>query len=185
MTKRLTTYEFVARAKERHNGKYTYAKVEYITARTRVIVTCPTHGDFSVLPMNHLHSHGGCQKCAAPAMKFDINTWREQATIKYNGFYKYPPADYVNAYTKMPMVCPIHGPFNQTVYAHLILGHRCNPCGRKIGSEKTSKTRKGQAHEARATIKDVRLADRIKFLRNRLAAKGEVWTINAFGEDWI
>lgn len=53
---------FISRAKEIHNNKYDYSKVEYVLANKKVIVTCPTHGDFLITPNTHLQG-SGCKKC--------------------------------------------------------------------------------------------------------------------------
>ena len=46
MRKRKTTEEFIAKAEQIHGAKYTYGKVNYINAKTKVIIICPIHGDF-------------------------------------------------------------------------------------------------------------------------------------------
>lgn len=46
-----------------HGGFYQYDKVNYINSHEKVIITCPTHGDFSQTPNAHL-SGQGCPKCA-------------------------------------------------------------------------------------------------------------------------
>ena len=58
MAKKMTTAEFIARAKEVHGDKYDYSKTEYVDAQTKVCVTCPVHGDFFQLPGHHLKGHG-------------------------------------------------------------------------------------------------------------------------------
>lgn len=40
------TEEFIKRAKEIHGESYDYSKTKYINSRTKVIITCPIHGDF-------------------------------------------------------------------------------------------------------------------------------------------
>lgn len=60
--KRLTKEEFISRAREKHQGFYTYAYVEYRDIHTKVLVTCPTHGEFSVEPSLHIQ-RTGCPKC--------------------------------------------------------------------------------------------------------------------------
>ena len=41
--KKLTTEEFIKRAKEVHGDKYDYSKVEYINSKTKVCIICPKH----------------------------------------------------------------------------------------------------------------------------------------------
>ena len=53
MPKKLTTEEFIKRSKKIYGDKYKYTKTVYTTAKESVIITCPIHGDFSVIPDNH------------------------------------------------------------------------------------------------------------------------------------
>ena len=59
---KLSTEEFIRRAKEIHNGKYDYSKVNYIGYEDEVIIICPKHGDFPQTPSSHLNG-SGCSKC--------------------------------------------------------------------------------------------------------------------------
>lgn len=57
----LTTEKFISRANEVHNNKYEYSKTKYITAWSKVTVSCPDHGEFQT---NYLHLKGiGCPQC--------------------------------------------------------------------------------------------------------------------------
>ncbi len=58
-----TTEEWIEKALEAHNGKYDYSKVIYVNSDTKVIITCPIHGDFSQNPSEHLAGKG-CSWCA-------------------------------------------------------------------------------------------------------------------------
>lgn len=54
---------FVKRAVATHGDKYNYDKVIYKNAKTKVIVTCPLHGDFPAYPDNHW-TGTGCPDCS-------------------------------------------------------------------------------------------------------------------------
>lgn len=60
---RITTEEFIRRAKEIHGDRYDYSKVVYTNAITKVCIICPIHGEFWQTPNSHL-SGKGCKKCA-------------------------------------------------------------------------------------------------------------------------
>jgi hypothetical protein len=45
-----------------HEGKYDYAKVDYVDAKTPILIVCPIHGEFTQIPDTHLKS--GCRECA-------------------------------------------------------------------------------------------------------------------------
>jgi hypothetical protein len=57
------TEQFIKEALETHRGMYNYDKVEYIDAKTKVIINCKIHGDFEQIAGNHLYG-AGCEKCA-------------------------------------------------------------------------------------------------------------------------
>lgn len=54
--------DFITNAHIRHNNKYDYSKVDYISAKDKIIISCSTHGDFLQTPDSHLRG-GGCSKC--------------------------------------------------------------------------------------------------------------------------
>ena len=52
--KKLTTEEFIAKARAIHGSKYDYSKVNYKNTRTKVCIICPEHGEFWMKPNDHL-----------------------------------------------------------------------------------------------------------------------------------
>lgn len=62
--------KFVELAKEIHGDLYTYDKVIYKNSATKVIVTCPIHGDWHTSPANHLIG-SGCPACGMKKTGFD------------------------------------------------------------------------------------------------------------------
>lgn len=60
---RSNTESFIQKANLIHHNKYIYNKVEYKeNNKTKVIITCPIHGDFEQTPHDHLSGYG-CPKC--------------------------------------------------------------------------------------------------------------------------
>lgn len=60
--KRSNTQDFVEKALKLFSGLYAYTNTTYIDNRTKVSITCQTHGDFLMQPSNHLMGKG-CPKC--------------------------------------------------------------------------------------------------------------------------
>lgn len=60
--KRLTTQEFIAKAKQTHGDKYDYSVTNYRSARIKVNIICSIHGSFTQGPHNHLNG-SGCPAC--------------------------------------------------------------------------------------------------------------------------
>lgn len=63
MCKKLTTEQFIEKARLVHGDKYDYSKVNYVNSTTKVCIICPKHGDFWQTPSGHINAKQGCQKC--------------------------------------------------------------------------------------------------------------------------
>jgi len=61
--KRLTTADFIERARIKHSDKYVYDKSIYTSAKCKLIIKCKLHGDFEKGAFNHLKGVG-CPKCS-------------------------------------------------------------------------------------------------------------------------
>nr|DAY73207.1 MAG TPA: restriction enzyme [Caudoviricetes sp.] len=129
MSKRLTTEEFIARAKEVHGDRYDYTKVVYEKCTTKVEIICKEHGSFWQTPINHLRG-SGCPHCGGKIKK-DTTSFIECARKIHNGKYDYSKVDYKDNKTKVCIICPIHGEFWQAPSNHLS-GQECPACKGKI-----------------------------------------------------
>ena len=131
--RKLTTEEFIAKAKSVHGDKYVYDKSVYIRSKIKIIITCPYHGDFEQTPDAHLNG-AWCQSCSGGKRK----TTREfvtDAIAKHGDSYDYSKVEYINSHTKITITCATHGDFEQLPYKHLE-GLGCRLCGYKRISEK-------------------------------------------------
>jgi hypothetical protein len=88
-TKTSNTEDFVIKSKKIHGNKYTYSKVNFISAKKHVIVTCPIHGDFKVTPNNHLRGRG-CPNCSESHLETDIRVLLEENGIEYEQWKHFP-----------------------------------------------------------------------------------------------
>lgn len=123
---------FVLSANKLHDNKYLYEKVVYMNTNTKVIITCPIHGDFSMLPANHLKGQN-CPKCgtinATKAQTKSISKFIEDAHITHGNKYDYSKVVYTRAKNKITIICPVHGEFEQTPDSHLY-GRGCPKCAK-------------------------------------------------------
>ena len=133
MGRKLTTEEFIEKAKEVHGDKYDYSKVEYTGSKNKATITCPIHGEFKQTPSNHLNNFG-CFECGKTATKnselSNTKQFIEKAKSIHGDKYDYSKVEYKNAHTKVTITCPIHGEFEQMATNHLI-GYGCFECGKK------------------------------------------------------
>lgn len=128
--RRLTTEDFIKKSFEKHKDFYSYEKSVYVTSKTKVIITCPLHGDFKQTPCDHL-SGRGCNECGKnkvrEAISFNTEEFIIKAIIKHSNRYDYSKVNYINNSTKIKIICNIHGEFQQIPNDH-IGGHGCNSC---------------------------------------------------------
>jgi very-short-patch-repair endonuclease len=122
--------EFIAKAKEIHDNKYDYSKVNYINNRHKVCIICPKHGEFWQTPNKHLLGQK-CSICANEEQSILKRKSKEEfirdACKVHGSKYNYTNVEYINARTKVNIICPIHGKFAQTPTMHL-RGKGCPIC---------------------------------------------------------
>jgi len=140
MSKRLTTAEFIEKAKKVHGDRYDYSKVEYKTAKEKVHLICPDHGDFWQDAFSHTIGIG-CPECGrvktTNAQKFSTEEFIKRAVEIHGDKYDYSEVDYRTARIKVTIICREHGEFEQIPDAHL-RGHGCAKCRDSENSDRNS-----------------------------------------------
>jgi len=123
-----TLNDFLVKAKHKHGNKYNYSKAEYVNSKTKITIICPKHGEFKQLPNGHYKS--GCQKCHIEHNNINetLNNFLTKAKKTHGDKYEYSKVNYVNSKTKITIICPKHGEFEQFPYNH-IRGKGCPSCG--------------------------------------------------------
>jgi len=127
-----TTEEFTLEAKKIHGDKYDYSKVEYINAKTKVIIICKTHGDFLQNPTGHL-SGKICKKCSCENRRYTTEEIILEAKKIHGDKYDYSKVEYTGATGKIIINCKQHGDFLQQANLH-IMGSGCVQCFRNNSS---------------------------------------------------
>ena len=129
--KKLTLEDFIEKSKIAHGDVYDYSKVDFKNVRGKVVIICPIHGEFIKIADHHLQG-GGCQICAAEVgrqkISMGLDEFVRQANIFHNHKYDYSKVEYKNGYTKVEIICPIHGAFWQRPHGHLQT-RGCKECG--------------------------------------------------------
>lgn len=143
--KRLTTNEFIEKAKNVHGDKYDYSKVEYKNAITKVCIICPKHGEFWQTPAEHLSGYG-CKYCGG-TNKLTIEQFIDKARKIHGDKYDYSKVEYINNKTKVCIICPKHGEFWQAPNYHLS-GQGCKKCSDELNGLKKRKTKEQFIEEA-------------------------------------
>jgi hypothetical protein len=128
----MTQKKWVEKAKLVHGDKYDYSKVDYVNSKTKVCIICPKHGEFYINTNSHLKGYG-CKKCSTKFLnknkdyKKILREWLKQAKTIHGDKYDYSKVEYVNAKTKVCIICKKHGEFWQLPNNHL-QGKGCTKC---------------------------------------------------------
>lgn len=158
---------FIDKARAIHGNKYDYSKTVYTRSCDKVTITCHKHGDFKVRAGNHL-AGVGCPKCSFEKLSkqksMGGDTFMERAKLKHENVYDYSSVEYVNSDTKVIIICPHHGEFQQTPYKHL-KGQGCPVCGvdKRVESRKGKSINSAKPAHLRAN----------NFVRNALLVHGK------------
>ena len=114
--------EFITRAKESYGDLYDYSDVDYVNARTHVLIHCTRkyHRSFLQVPHSHLIGRIGCPDCKSQFF--------ERAHEKYGDKFDYSQVVYENEYTAVKIICPDHGVLEIEPRNHLRSVHGCEDC---------------------------------------------------------
>lgn len=119
-----------------------FSKTVFKNMQTKVVATCPEHGDKSYYPQNLLRGHG-CRECgnsttagknklAVKEILQRVNGLSPELTINLD--------EYVNQNSRIPTTCEC-GHMWSPVLASLLRGHGCPVCGKEsFGEREISKT---------------------------------------------
>lgn len=145
-TQRNSVNDLMVRAAALHGSRYTYERMTYRNTQTKVTVTCPDHGDFTILPINHFYGGQGCPACGAlkrGRRKDPKAAGRATADTKLANFaekfvtdaravhgdvYDYTETVYRGRRQKLVVRCPQHGPFEQVAMNHIDRAQGCPQC---------------------------------------------------------
>lgn len=133
MAKKITTEEFIERAKKVHGDKYDYSLSFCNGDKQNVEITCKEHG-YTFTQRNDHHIRGSkCPKCSN-VYRPTTEEFVKKAQSIHGDKYDYSLVKYKTAKENVVIVCDKHGEFIQTPDNHYKFG--CNDCGRERVSEK-------------------------------------------------
>jgi len=123
----LTNEQAIKDFQKVHGDRYDYSKLEYIDTRTKVLIICPEHGEFWQKAYSHKEGRG-CPECSG-GTQLTTQQVIEDFQKVHGDRYDYCKVEYVNAKTKVLIICPEHGEFWQRPSSHKG-GYGCLKCGK-------------------------------------------------------
>lgn len=131
MGKKLTTDQYINYCKKIHNDFYDYTQTIYGGSNNKIKIVCPNHGLFEQIAQDHKNG-SGCYHCGLNKIrKLKYKTTLDfinKSKIIHNDKYDYSNVHYVDATTKVKILCKKHGHFEQTPESHY-RGCGCLKCG--------------------------------------------------------
>ena len=124
-TKSIKVYSTLeSRFNLQHSNKFDYSKAVYVNNTTKMIITCPIHGEFYQTSANHLKS--GCEQCGG---RYSYNTeeFLNKAISVHGNRYDYSKTKYTKNDQNVIVTCKIHWDFKQIARNHL-QGAGCPKC---------------------------------------------------------
>ncbi|URQ64333.1 endonuclease domain-containing protein [SAR86 cluster bacterium] len=153
MPLRLSTEDFIKKAKIKHKNKFDYSKVKYINSHSKVKIKCSKHGFFFQTPNSHLSTKYACKICAENGVILKNRRSKadfiKEAKKVHGNRYIYKNVDYQGSQKKISIICRKHGPFLTLPSVHLD-GRNCNKCSTEIGARKISLSTNSFIKQAKA-----------------------------------
>lgn len=132
---KMTTEKFIEGARNIHGDLYTYKRAQYIDKRTPIEITCRDHGPFWLTMHSHVYRKCGCKPCGDErkrGSRYTEDQIIEMARTIHGHTYDYSHIEYgkvPSMQTKVTILCSRHGPFKQTMSAHIYNRQGCHQCG--------------------------------------------------------
>ena len=128
--KNMSQEMFINVAKKIHGNKYDYSKVHFTKKNDKVCIICPEHGEF--LMQVNIHLKGGqCPICRHNKQRLSNDEFIEKAKKIHGNKYDYSKTIYTTSKSKVTIICPEHGEFEQRAKDHLN-GNGCPYCNRNL-----------------------------------------------------
>lgn len=126
MAKLKSNEQFIKECTEVHGNKYDYSETFYTGAHNVITIICPIHGSFQQKAYSHVQGCG-CLECAG-VKKLTTKEFIEKSQKVHGEKYEYSLVNYVNAHSKVNIICPVHGVFQQIPSSHWYLQQGCPIC---------------------------------------------------------
>jgi len=131
MSRKLTIDEIRKRCYDIHSDKYIIPDQDYVDSFTKIKIICKEHGEF-YMESRHLLSGHGCKKCVG-CEKLTIDDVRKRCYETHGDNIMIPDQEYINAKTKIKIICKYHLNNNLLTTTNNLLNHKrgCPICSKR------------------------------------------------------
>jgi hypothetical protein len=106
------------------NPKYDYSKLNYVNSDTKLIIIDENGFEYAMIPNSVLNGNQLNIRSVVDKAEFFIF----KSKLIHGNRYNYSKVDFVDTTTKVKIICPAHGEFEQTPNGHMS-GRNCSKCG--------------------------------------------------------
>ena len=171
-----TTKEFINKAKMIWGDRFNYSKVNYVNSSTKVCIIDENGNEFWQTPNNHLSGFNGSIN------KLDTESFIKRSLQVHGDKYDYSKVRYINAKSKVCIICPEHGEFWQLPHGHL-KGQGCLKCSILKCGESIKSNTEDFIRKSRLVHGDKYDYSKVEYVTNRTKVcivcpeHGEFWQI--------
>lgn len=80
---RKTTSEFIEESRNIFGDRFEYEKTHYVNTKTPITITCKEHGDFTLLPRDHINKKESCPICNISKLELELKNELDKMGILY------------------------------------------------------------------------------------------------------
>lgn len=125
MPKKISTKDFIEKAKLKHGSLYDYSFVDYKGTREKVTIICSKHGSFEQVARAHLQGKG-CYKCKGTE-KIPHEKFLNKLKKIYKENCSFEKVNYTGRKNNIVITCRVHGDFTKRA-DEALRGKGCPKC---------------------------------------------------------
>lgn len=133
MNKNDNKEKFIEKMKDKYGSLFTYEKLNYNNNNKMVMITCVKHGDFLMCAKVLLTKRDPVCPCILCTRQRHFAEFKQLAFNVHKNKYNYSKSNFINATTKIEIVCEKHGSFFQEPYMHYAKKQGCKQCAIENG----------------------------------------------------
>jgi len=170
---KLTTEQFIKRARKVHGDEYDYSESIYQGAARSIRIRCRCHGEFNQKAAKHVEG-AGCPECGreknAASKRYTLAQFVAKAKTRHGDKYDYLDTVYHGSDKTVSVSCPAHGPFFIRA-SHHTAGQGCPVCGEQVRRQKLRQTQEDLIKKFRAVHGDRYGYDQVEHVNSQTPVK--------------
>lgn len=131
----MSTDKFISKLANIHGNNYDYSSTVYMGSNKPITYKCYMHGDITQIARTHMSGskcpHCGYEKKRNIKTRITKEEFISRSNKKFGNLFDYSKSvidNTTNMFTKIIIICKVHGEFEQTLSNHLSSKFGCSKC---------------------------------------------------------